>query len=314
LPRASTDTAFRFARIGKLATRIIDRVGHTRGDDDTIASGDVQPHAETVPSVNVELGSAKTIGSELLATTMQELPVVPYESYVRIDEYARGGLGRIAALATVGNVSVWDVSGRVVREIRNGNFPATSIAFSNDGKWLARSGEPADTLFALDGGSDRKLLDTGRQGVAVGVAFSPDDKTVLVSGVGFLSTWDTATAAPRIRIATEGFTSSSAFLDNGSYIVGGGADRRVHVWNADTGAELLAFTVPTPPRKIVIDRNSARVAVLAGPGAIVWTVPAFPGTLDDLLERARCLLDVEVVDAHLRQYSIDIAACKRVAW
>lgn len=33
--------------------------------------------------------------SERLATIKQELPVVPRESYVRIDEYARGGLGRI---------------------------------------------------------------------------------------------------------------------------------------------------------------------------------------------------------------------------
>jgi len=86
------------------------------------------------------------------------------------------------------------------------------------------------------------------------------------------------------------------------------------VWNADSGAELLAFTVPAQPRKIVIDPRSARVAVLAGRGAMLWTVPAFPGTLDDLRERARCSLDLEVVDAHLRAHSIDIAACNRVAW
>ena len=90
-------------------------------------------------------------------------------------------------------------------------------------------------------------------------------------------------------------------------------DRRVHVWNADSGAELLAFAVPAYPRKIAIDRNSARIAVLAG-RAMVWTVPAFPGTLDDLRERARCRLDLEVVDAHLRAHSIDIAACNRDAW
>ncbi|HEX7701724.1 MAG TPA: WD40 repeat domain-containing protein, partial [Kofleriaceae bacterium] len=177
-----------------------------------------------------------------------------------------------------------------------------------------RSGEPADTLFALDGGKDRKLLEADHEGVATVVAFSPDDKTVLVAGVGFLSTWDIATAAPRLRIATEGVVTSSAFFDHGSYVVGGGLDRRVHVWNVDTGADLLAFTVPAQPEKIVIDRNSARVAVLTARGAMVWTVPAFPGTLDDLHERARCRLDLELVDAHLRAHSIDIAACNRVAW
>jgi WD40 repeat protein len=130
--------------------------------------------------------------------------------------------------------------------------------------------------------------------------------------LGFLSTWDIATAAPRLHIATDGFITSAAFFDNGTYIIAGGMDRRVHVWNADSGAEVLAFTVPGHPRKIVIDRASARVAVLAGRGAMVWTVPAFPGTLDDLRERARCSLDLDVVDAHLRAHSIDIAACNRV--
>jgi hypothetical protein len=58
--------------------------------------------------------------------------------------------------------------------------------------------------------------------------------------------------------------------------------------------------------------GSARIAILAGRGGVVWTVPAFPGTLDDLRERARCSLDVEVVDAHPRAHSIDLAACNRM--
>jgi WD40 repeat protein len=220
---------------------------------------------------------------------------------------------RIAAVTTLGGVSVWDVNGNVVREIPKGNFAPPSIAFSSDGKWLARSGEPADMLFALDGGADRKLLEA-RPGAALVVAFSPDDKTVLVAGMGFLSTWDIATAAPRLRIAANSWITSAAFFDNGSYIIAGGMDRRVHVWNAESGAELLAFTVPAPPRKIVVDRSGARIAVLAGRGAIVWTVPQFPGILDELRERVRCRLDLEVVDAHLRAHKIDAAACNRVAW
>jgi hypothetical protein len=43
------------------------------------------------------------------------------------------------------------------------------------------------------------LFEASRQGAAVVVAFSPDNKTVLVAGLGFLSTWDIArvTACPR---------------------------------------------------------------------------------------------------------------------
>jgi WD40 repeat protein len=220
---------------------------------------------------------------------------------------------RIAAMATYGHVTVWDVKGSVIRDIPESALPPTNIAFSKDGKWLARSGEPAYMLFALDGGSDRKLLEAP-QGAAAFVAFSPDDKTVLVAGADFVSTWDVATGAPRVRIATKGWVLSSAFLDNGRYIIAGGMDRHVHVWNADSGAELLAFTAPAMPRKIVAERNGARVAVLVPRNAMVWTVPTFPGTLEDLRESARCRLDLEVVDAHLRRHSIDIAACNHVPW
>ena len=216
---------------------------------------------------------------------------------------------RVAAVTKLGAVSVWDVGGSVLREIAAGNFFG-NVAFSNDGHWLARAGEPADRLFALDGGSDRKLLDA-RPNAALVVAFSPDDRTVLVAGMGFLWTWDVATAAPRLRIAAGGWITSAAFL--GNYIIAGGSDRRIHVWNADSGAELLAFTVPAQPRKLLVDRSGARVAILAGRGAIVWKVPAFSGTLEDLRERAKCRVDVEVVDAQLRAHPIDIAACNRVA-
>jgi hypothetical protein len=64
----------------------------------------------------------------------------------------------------------------------------------------------------------------------------------------------------------------------------------------------------------MVDQESARIAVFAERGAMVWTVPAFSGTLDDIRARARCALYVEVADAHLRARRIDIAACNRVPW
>ena len=72
--------------------------------------------------------------------------------------------------------------------------------------------------------------------------------------------------------------------------------------------------LPAQPRKIVIDRSGARIAVLAGRSAVIWKLPTFQGTLEDLRVRARCSLDLEVVDAHLRARSLDLAACSRAAW
>ncbi|MFT3693263.1 MAG: protein kinase [Kofleriaceae bacterium] len=209
----------------------------------------------------------------------------------------------VAALATAGALTVWDGKG-VVRESPKGNFAGAEIAFSADSKWLARSGEPADTLYALDGGKDRTLLEA--KGAAVAVAFTPDTKTVLVAGLGFVSTWDIATGAPRVRIATNGFITAAAFV--GSYIIAGGMDQHLHVWNADTGAELIAFTLPARPRKIVVDHD--RIAILTARGATIWTLPMWTGSLDELRAQARCSLDLEVTDGHLQAHAIDRAACQ----
>jgi WD40 repeat protein len=219
---------------------------------------------------------------------------------------------RIAAVTSRGSVTAWDVDGSVVATIPSGSIGAGAIAFSNDSKWLARSGAPADTLYSLDGGSGRKLL--GAQSTVTALAFSPDDKTVLAAGLGFLSTWDLATGAQRIRVATDGIVTAAAFFGNGAYIIAGGMDRRIHVWSADSGAELLAFALPAVPRKIAVDRSGVRIAVLAGRGTTIWTMPTFQGTLEELRDRARCSLDLEVVDAHLQAHSIDTAACNRTAW
>ena len=263
---------------------------------------------------NRQIATATTNGTVAIwdAATGTSVRVLGRVGSVRSLRWSHDGR-RVAASTTHGDITVWDVNGRSIREIPNGNFAPAGIALSSDANWLVRSGEPADTLFALDGGADRKLLET-RPGAALVVAFSSDDKTVLVAGMGFLSTWNVATAAPQLRIATNGWITSAAFLDNGKYIIGGGTDRRVHVWNAESGSEVLAFTVPERPRKIVVEKSGARVAILAGRGALVWTVPSFEETLEDLRERVRCRLDLEVVDAHLRSHSIDTAACNRVPW
>ena len=66
-------------------------MGDASGHDDTVASGGLTP---TVASLDV--ASAETVGSgTLVVPDARALPVVATESYVRIDEYARGGLGRI---------------------------------------------------------------------------------------------------------------------------------------------------------------------------------------------------------------------------
>jgi hypothetical protein len=58
----------------------------------------------------------------------------------------------------------------------------------------ARPARRADTLFALDGGADRRLPDV--RGPVFVARFSHDDSTVLLAGTSFIATWDVATWDP----------------------------------------------------------------------------------------------------------------------
>jgi WD40 repeat protein len=216
---------------------------------------------------------------------------------------------RFAAMGADGTVFVWNVDGSLVRKIASPNIAGAQIAFSRDGKWLARTGEPADMLFALDGGADRKLPDA--RGPVLVAGFSPDDGTVLLAGTSFIATWDVATGKPKLHLATNTWITAAAFLDGGRYIITGGVDRRVRVWNAQTGAELLAFTAPAQPRRFVVEPTGKRVGMLTGRGAMIWNVPTFAGTLDELRGLAQCRLDVEIRDAHVTTRAIDVKACNR---
>ncbi|HEY5938194.1 MAG TPA: hypothetical protein VIU61_26265, partial [Kofleriaceae bacterium] len=219
---------------------------------------------------------------------------------------------RFAAMGEGGKVSVWNVDGKVVREIPQTGIPGTSIAFSHDGKWLARTGERAETLFALDGGADRRLPDV--RGPVLVARFSPDDRTVLLAGTGFIGIWDVASGNPKLHVATNTWITAATFLDHGRYIIGGGIDRRVRVWNAQTGAELLAFTTPAQPQRFIVEPTGKLVGVITTRGAMIWRIPTFTGTLDELRGLAKCRLAVEVRDAHISARAIDVKACNRTAW
>ncbi|MCW5804407.1 MAG: protein kinase [Deltaproteobacteria bacterium] len=257
-------------------------------------------------------------GRSLLTATGDAVAIWDPTTGTRVLERKAGGKvlsvrwssdGRRFAAQGGGKASVWNADGTAVREILFGSFPTGNIALSGDGRWLVRTGELADTLYALDGGADRRLPDV--HGSILVARFSPDDSTVLLAGTGSLATWDVATGTPKLRVATNTWITAAAFLDGGRYIIGGGIDRRVRVWNAETGAELLAFTTPAAPRGFIVEPGGKRVGVLTTRGAMIWRIPAFPGTLEELRGLARCRLDLEIRDAHVTARAIDVKACNR---
>jgi WD40 repeat protein/tRNA A-37 threonylcarbamoyl transferase component Bud32 len=68
----------------------------TKGTDDTVASS--PPNERTAVGHHVEVALAQTVGADPARPTaapVEALAVVPVTAYDRLDEYARGGLGRI---------------------------------------------------------------------------------------------------------------------------------------------------------------------------------------------------------------------------
>ncbi|MEU9865606.1 serine/threonine-protein kinase [Streptomyces sp. NPDC047971] len=182
--------------------------------------------------------------------------------------------GKTLAVGVGDRIQLMDpVTGRV-RETLEGK--AGSIAFSPDGKTLAGvAGEESANGIRLWDAEDGRLLKTLRDGEFENhseVAFSPDGRTLIASGLG-VQLWDVASGR-----LTRKLTDQHKHLDSAAYrpadagtsgkaiVVGGGrfvetektdtVGRTVSVWDAASGnlATTLVVGDPKTPMRASIGR------------------------------------------------------------
>jgi WD40 repeat protein len=185
------------------------------------------------------------------------------------------------------DVCFWNAkTGKQVRCFFRGHKPVTVVAWSNNNKSLATA-ELNDDTAKVWNANNGELLKTivNKTGRVNSVAWSPDDGRLLVSGGDFLHVhpdnvarvWDVTkkrggelfTLPPQESELTDASWSPDGDQLATATLFGG-----VNIWNARSGAEVIALRGHTKPvEQVVWSPGSDRVATAGGDGSVrIWHV------------------------------------------
>ena len=150
-------------------------------------------------------------------------------------------------------VRLWDVNSRQqIRTFGIGLHPTANIAFSPDGKMLARASGGIDGvdntyLWDADTGELLRTL-SGHTNTVKDVSFHPDGK-ILASMSSDLTVclWDVNTGQ-QIRTLTGhtgtiGLKSIAFSPDGNMLVIGGGHRNAISLWDANTGQQIRTLTI-----------------------------------------------------------------------
>jgi WD40 repeat protein len=140
-------------------------------------------------------------------------------------------------------VKIWNAdTGEVIRELEH-DGGVNSVAFSPDGTMIV-SGSNDRTVRVWDANTGKPIGKplTGHTDAVNSVAFSTDGKKI-VSGGGrtdrTIRIWDIHKPFSGHRDVVFSATFAPSFMGLKETIVSGGRDKKIHLWNPDTGQPLL---------------------------------------------------------------------------
>ena len=151
----------------------------------------------------------------------------------------RRGLS-LVGLATI--LAAWAV---VESLTRPANRAAYSVKFSPDGARVAALGVTGGvgSLLIWDGQSGRLLASSGIAGLPVGLAFSPDSRTIAVgSWPGGVTLHDSESG--RLIRTFEGLATpvrGLEFTPDGRMLIAGASEGKIIAWDVESGQERLRF-------------------------------------------------------------------------
>ncbi len=147
------------------------------------------------------------------------------------------------------------------------------LAFSPDGRWVARACPGCATLHEVATGRTRVLANGPAPGEPVlAVAFAHDGSRVLLAYGGTVRLWDTTTGAVTATIAANTRTLAAAFSPDDRLVFTGGMDSRLRVWDAASGAEYTGFDLNSPIHQIAVAGDGAQIAAISANTVMRWTL------------------------------------------
>jgi WD40 repeat protein len=168
---------------------------------------------------------------------------------------------RLLAGGPTAPLKAWDL--RTGQETQVAAAEARRLGFTRDGGLLA-SGRPGDTTVTLQDGTGKAVGTVTNAAVPAAAFFSADGKRLACTGPGWVTLWN---VKPEFEISTihaHTHLSAAAFSDDGRFLVTGGEDAQVKVWDAERGVEPVYMTTPgqqyTYFNKLVFSPDGRRLA------------------------------------------------------
>ncbi|KAG6333192.1 hypothetical protein ID866_5896 [Astraeus odoratus] len=146
-----------------------------------------------------------------------------------------------------------------------------SIAISPNGTLLASASKDTTVrLWDIHKGVEHTALVRQHRLQLRCVAFTADGQRIVTASSGdpVVRVWDVeSTGSMGIPRRHKGLVGSLAFSSDGKYLVSGGKDQRVRVWNAETGETTMEFVLEQGVYQVGFSEDDSKIAATDDKGA-----------------------------------------------
>lgn len=221
------------------------------------------------------------LGAALADGTVQLWSVATGELVATLSDHPDGATSiafdaeglSVATGAGNGQVQLWDATtGDVLEALQSHDAAVTSVAFQGDGLQVA-SGAADGSVKVWDNANASEIaLDDNVLGGAVGgVAFSLDGSVLFAGGGNNIRLWNTTTGAVMMSLETEiSDISSISTIGGGIFLLYGGADTAVWVWDLDDETLPVLGEIDPPLSALAISPDYTLLASADAGGVRLW--------------------------------------------
>ena len=203
----------------------------------------------------------------------------------------------LASADSAGRVHLWDTATDKTLQVLEGrDAEIRSLAISSDNAYVASGGTDhvihGWTRAPKEGGSWQPIgRDAGEASslLRIDLAISPDGSRLASIGVSGLRIWDTTTLQATWNPDGDVRATAVAYSPTGRVLAAGGADARVHLWDATTGVRLGVLDGQgVPITSLAFAPNGRTLAASGSANGDVW--------LWDLTKREPALVIPDAAD------------------